>query len=297
MNRRAFLATAAAVTAGCGQTDSSSTGTPSGGGGSTDTQSDRDASPTDALTETETGTPEPASVEVTDVSVPSTIEIGTAGTLSVTLENTGGQSGSFASTVEARTGTDEWEATDASVETTVEAGESVTETVDLPPNGYVEPASYRLADADPIARTRFVARELPIGEPHLLPNGVELSVHDVAFGETYTYQSDDGEKTVEPTDGDKWAVGTVRAENTGDEPARAPLVSDIGFFRGEEEYSFQHLSDNRDRYRGGELEPGAVSEGDLPASVPTAAERADLRAEYSEELDEGRITVVWTLGE
>ncbi|WP_436924207.1 hypothetical protein [Halosimplex amylolyticum] len=296
MNRRAFLATAAAVTAGCGQTDSSATDTPSS---ETDpasgTQSGDDPTPTDTPTATETAAP--ASVAVTDVSVPSTIEIGTAGTLSVTLENSGGQSGSFTSAVEAKVGTSEWAATEASVEATVPAGETVTETVDLPPSDYVEPSSYRLADADPVARTRFVARELPLGERYLLPNGVALSFHDVEFGETYTYEGEDGEKTIEPTDGDKWAVGTVRAENTTDEPARAPLVSDIGFFRGEEEYSFQHISDNRDRYRGGELDAGAVDEGDLPANVPVDSERADLRVEYSERLDEGQITIYWTLAE
>ncbi|MFC7141893.1 hypothetical protein ACFQMA_18910 [Halosimplex aquaticum] len=297
MNRRAFLATAAAVTAGCGQTERT-TDSPSGDDGpATETRSSGGGPATDSPTRTETATVAPASVGVTDVSVPSTIEIGTAGTLSVTLENAGGQSGSFSSAVEAKVGTGEWTATDATVEATVAAGESVTETVDLPPNHYVEPASYRLADADPVARTRFVAREIPLGETHLLPNGVALSVHDVGFGETYTYESSGGEKTAEPTDGDKWAVGTVRAENTADEPARAPLVSDIGFFRGEEEYSFQHLSDNRDRYRGGELEPGSVSEGDLPANVPVAAERAALRVEYSESFEEGQITVNWTLGE
>ncbi|MFC7196068.1 hypothetical protein ACFQL4_17870 [Halosimplex aquaticum] len=158
--------------------------------------------------------------------------------------------------------------------------------------GVVPARRRRPSRADPVRRQGD-----PLGETHLLPNGVALSVHDVGFGETYTYESSGGEKTAEPTDGDKWAVGTVRAENTADEPARAPLVSDIGFFRGEEEYSFQHLSDNRDRYRGGELEPGSVSEGDLPANVPVAAERAALRVEYSESFEEGQITVNWTLGE
>ncbi|WP_415382201.1 hypothetical protein [Halosimplex sp. TS25] len=296
MDRRAFLATAAAVTAGCGQTDSA-TDSPSGDDGpATETQSNGGAS-TDTPTRTETATAAPASVAVTDVSAPSTIEIGTAGALSVTLENTGGQSGSFASTVEAKVGTGEWTTTDASVETSVGADETVTETVDLPPNHYVEPGSYRLANTEPVARTRFVARELSLGDRHLLPNGIALSFHDVEFGETYTYEGSDGEATADPVDGDKWAVGTVRAENQSDESARAPLVSDIGFFRGEEEYSFQHISDNRDRYRGGELEPGAVSEGDLPASVPVSAERADLRVEYSERLDAGQVTVYWTLGE
>jgi hypothetical protein len=234
---------------------------------------------------------------VTELSAPSEIEIGTEGTLSVTLENTGGREGSFSSTVEARVGTGDWVSTDATVEASVPTGETVTEPVALPPNGYVEPASYRLADADPVARTRFVPRAVPAGETHELPNGVVLSVSDVTVGEGYTYEGSDGETSADPPGGDKWAVGTVRAENAGQEPARAPLVSDFAFYRGEEEYSYRHLGDNRDRYRGGDLPPGEVSEGDLPTNVPVDVERDALRGQYDEELDGGGVTVHWPLGE
>jgi len=289
MDRRAFLATAAAVTAGCGQD------------GTAETATDATGTATDAATPTAasatTPTAAPASVAVTDVSVPSTIQIGTEGTLSVTLANTGGRSASFTGAVESRVGTGEWASTDVTVEGSVPPGETVTETVGLPSNGYVEPASYRLADADPVARTRFVPRAIAVGETHELPNGVVLSVSDVVVGEGYTYEGSDGETTADPPGGDRWAVGTVRAENTSEESARAPLVSDFAFYRGDEEYSYRHLGDNRDRYRGGELEPGEVSEGDLPTNVPVSAERADLRGEYSEDLDGGRVTVRWHLGE
>jgi len=285
MDRRAFLATAAAVTAGCGQA----------GRGTDADEPATTATPTDAPTGTPTA--EPASVAVSGLSASSEIEIGTAGTLSVTLDNTGGREGSFAAAVESRVGTGDWTTTDASVETAVPAGETVTATVDLPPNGYVEPASYRLAGADPVARTRFVPRAVPVGEPHELPNGVTVSMSDVVVGEGYTYEGSDGETSADPPGGDTWAVGTVRAENTGEEPARAPLVSDFAFYRGEEEYSYRHLGDNRDRYRGGELAPGEVREGDLPTNVPVSVDRGDLRGQYDEELDGGRVTVHWPLGE
>jgi len=296
MDRRAFLAVAAAVTAGCGQAGTAETSTdpndPATDAGGTAAGAE---TPTDTSTPTPTATP--ASVAVTGLSAPSEIEIGTEGMLSVTLENTGGRAGSVAASVEARVGTGDWASTGRIVEASVPAGETVTETVTLPSNGYVEPASYRLTDADPVARTRFVPRALPMGERHELPNGVVLSVSDVRVGETYAYEGSDGETTAEPPGGDKWAVGTVRAENAGEEPARAPLVSDFAFYRGEEEYSYRHLGDNRDRYRGGEIAPGEVSEGDLPTNVPASVERSDLRGQYDEELDGGRVTVRWALGE
>jgi len=294
MDRRAFLATAAAVTAGCGRTGTAETPTDANGA-ATDTGGT--ATGEEAPTDTPTATTRPASVAVTDLSMSSAIEIGDEGTLSVTLENTGGREGPFTASVEARVGTGDWAGTEASVETTVPAGKTVTETVSLPPNGYVEPASYRLTGADAVARTRFVPAEVPVGEAHELPNGVVLSVSDVVIGEGYTYEGSDGATTAEPPGGDKWAVGTVRAENTGEEPARAPLVSDFAFYRGGEEYSYRHLGDNRDRYRGGELAPGEVSEGDLPTNVPVGVVRGDLRGQYDEQLDGGRVTVHWPLGE
>jgi len=295
MHRRAFIVTAAAVVAGC-----------SGGGGSgtdepTDTERDGDvtptATPTPSPAPTATPTASPASLSVTEVSAPSTIEIGTTFTVSVTVENTGGREGTFSSPVEARLGTGDWAGTDAAAETTVPAGETATAEVELGPYHYVQPASFRVADAEPVARPRFVPRQLSLGGSHLLPNGVEISVESFEFAETYTYEGDGGTKELEPTDSEKWAIAAVRAENTGDEPADAPLVSDIAIFRGEEEYAYQSISDNESRYEGGELEPGAVSEGDLPSDVPSEAARADLHVEYKEAYDGGQVSVFWSLSE
>jgi len=296
MDRRTFLATATAVLAGCGQEGSS----PEHRDASTDEQSPAETtdepvahSPTSTLTPTRA----PAAIAVTDLSVPSSIEIGTQGTLSVTLENTGERSGSFQSSVEARVGTGEWQTTDVTVEASVSAGDTVTVSVDLPTHGYLEPASYRLGETEPVVRTRFVPRELALGEPHTLPNGVELTAADARLSDTYSYEGAEGSTEADPAGGDTWALATVRAENSTDGPARAPLVSDIAFYRGEEEYSYQHLGDNRDRYRGGELAAGGVSEGDLPANVPADAELPALRIVYSEAVAAGRITVNWIIGE
>jgi len=294
MDRRAFIVAAAAVVAGC-----------SGGGSGTDEPTDTDPggeatptpTPTASPTPTATPTPDPAALAVTEVSTPSTIEIGTTFTVSVTVENSGGQSGTFSAPVEARLGTGDWTTTDATAETAVPAGETATAEVELGPYHYVQPASFRVPDAEAVARPRFVPRQLPLGGSHLLPNGVEIAVESFEFADLYTYEGDGGTKQLEPTDSEKWAIATVRAENTGDEPADAPLVSDIAIFRGEEEYAYQAISDNRSRYGGGELEPGGVSSGDLPSDVPAAAAREDLHVEYKEAYDGGQVSVFWSLSE
>lgn len=298
MDRRAFLVTAAGVAAGCGQ------GGESAGTSPTDAQGGQPTEPTSSATtatptptRTDTPTPRSASLAVTDLAVPSTVEIGVPVRLTATVENDGGEAGTYTVPVEARFGTGDWTTTDVEVSTSVPAGEAVTETVELPAHQYVEPAAFRLADADPVARTRFLARERRIGEAHVLPNGIALSLAAVRFADAYTYRGPDGEETLDPTEGERWVVGTVRAENVGDEPAAAPLVSDLAFFRGEEEYAYQHVSGNRDRYEGGELAPGEASEGDLPSDVPRDATRADLRLEHSDEYDGGRVTVYWSLDE
>lgn len=295
MDRRAFIAAAAAVVAGCSGGGESDTDAP------TDTEPGAGATPsptpTESPTATPTSTPSPASLSVTDVSTPSDLEIGSTFTVTVTVENTGGQSGTLSSPVEARLGTGDWQTTDATVEVTVPAGETATAEVELGPYHYVQPASFRVADADPVARPRFVPGRLSLGEPHLLPNGVELAVESFTFSETYTYEGADGPTELDPTSGEKWGIATLRAENTGDEPADAPLVSDIAIFRGEEEYAYQHISDNQSRYRGGELAPGESSEGDLPSDVPRAATRDDLHVEYKEEYDGGQVSVFWSLTE
>lgn len=292
MDRRTYLAIATAAIAGCGQASNPDAASP--------TEDDPDeATPTETPTSTPTATPttRPASLAVTDVSVPATVEIGTPVELAITVENAGGTDGSFSSPVEARLGTGDWTSTDVTVETPVPAGESVTETVELPANPYIEPASYRLADADPVARTRFVARELAVGDGHTLPNGIAFSLEAVSFSETYTYEGPDGETTVEPTSGERWLIGTLRAENTGDEPATAPLVSDVAFFRDDHEFAYQHITGNRDRYRGGELTPGEVSKGDVPSDVPSDLTREDLHFEHSDAYDGGEVTVRWSLDE
>ena len=290
MDRRAFIVAATAVVAGCGGGGDSDTDAP------TDT-SDGGTTPTETPTATTTDTAAPASLSVTGVSTPSDLEIGTTFTVTVTVENTGGQAGTFTAPVEARLGTGDWQTTDATVEVSVDAGGTATAEVELGPYDYIQPASFRVADADPVARPRFVPRELPLGGTHALPNGVELSLTTAEFSDTYTYETESGSKTLEPTGGEKWAIATVRAENTGDGPADAPLVSDIAFFRGEEEFAYQHISDNTSRYRGGELAAGEGSEGDLPSDVPLEAERSDLHVEYKEEYEGGQVSVFWSLTE
>lgn len=265
MRRRTFLAAATTAFAGC-----------SG-------RSDRES----------TGSSEP-SLSVTELSVPDTVEIDTTFQLGVTVKNGGEQEGTYESPISAKLGVNEWASIGQSVQITVPGGESVTEEYELGPYEYVRPASFRLDESDPVARNQFVTRTLGYGGAYATPGGTVMSVADLTFTGTYSYEGSDGTNEVAANDGEKWAIATVRIENPTESPVDPPNVDKIDVMRDEDqEFGYTHLEDNRDLYDHSELDSGAVREGDIPATVPEAAGHADLRVEYDESLADGDIAVYW----
>ncbi len=265
MRRRTFLAATTVALAGCsGRSDSESAG---------------DSEP---------------SLTVTDLSAPDTVEIDTTFQLQVTVKNDGDAEGTYESPISAKLGVNEWASIDQSVQIAVPGGESVTEGYELGPYEYVRPASFRLDESDTVVRNQFVTRTPDYGEAYTTPGGVVLTVVDLTFTDTYAYEGSDGTEEVSANDGQKWAIATVRTENPTDESVEPPQVDKIDVMRDEDqEFGYTHLGDNRDLYDHSELEPGAVREGEIPATVPEAAGKADLRVEYDEELADGDIAVYW----
>jgi len=265
MRRRTFLAATTLALAGCsGRSDNEST-----------------------------GNSEPE-LTVTELSAPNTVEIDTTFQLRVTVKNEGDAEGTYESPISAKLGVNEWASTDQSVQISVPAGESVTEEYELGPYEYVRPASFRLDESDAVVRNRFVTRTLGYDEAYATPGGTVLTVVDLTFTDTYTYEGDDGTKQVAANEGEKWAIATVRTENPTDESVGPPKVDKIDVMRDEDqEFGYTHFGDNRDLYDHSALEPGAVREGEIPATVPEAAGYVDLRVEYDEELADGDIAVYW----
>jgi len=265
MRRRTFLAATTVALAGCS--------------GRSDTEPTEDSEP---------------ELTVTDLSAPNTVEIDTTFQLRVTVQNDGDAEGTYESPISAKLGVTEWASTGQSAKITVPGGESVTEEYELGPYKYVRPASFRLEESDAVARNRFVTRTLGFGDAYATPGGTVMTVTDLTFTDTYTYEVDDGTKEVAANEGEKWAIATVRTENPTDESVDPPKVDKIDVMRDEDqEFGYTHLGDNRDLYDHSPLEPGAVREGEIPATAPEAAGYSDLRVEYDVELADGDIAAYW----
>lgn len=282
MRRRSFIAVVTLALAGCSQSSNSPD------------ESEVETSTTPDAESTTAATSESASLSVAEFSVPSVVEIGTPFTMTVAVENDGGSTGVFESPVSVKRGTADWQSTPKSVRVEVAGGETATEEYEMEPVEYRNPASYRLDAVDEVARTIFTGRELAWEETHDLPNGVAVTVGTPSFSNAYTHRTSDGEATEEPPSKEKWAVFTARAENTGEEPAEAPLMADLIMHRDDDEFRGEPLDDNPDRYRGGELEPGAVVEGEIPCTIPADLGLGDLRVEYAASGERGDVEVTWS---
>lgn len=130
---------------GTGDTDDNGETGESDDGGQSDDGSDQDDSENDDDTEED----EPAQFEIVEVDHPDEVEVGEEHTISVTVENVGGQSGDFEETLEISTAAEpNWEEVGPYGISDVASGETATESSD--PFSFDEAATYqfRLAEAE-----------------------------------------------------------------------------------------------------------------------------------------------------
>lgn len=279
MDRRAFLVAASAVGAGC--TGGSDSGT---AGDETGTEQTEPPATTKA-----------GELAVTDVSAPGTVGIGSTVSLSVTVENTTGTEDTYESSVSRQIRGGEWTELDSTVEIAVPAGETTTESVEVPAYDYLAAGTYRLDAGEHLARTAFVHRQLEVGDSYTNPDGVELTVTEVAFPDSYTYDTGDGAETIEASDGEKLAVTSLAAENTTDSTATAPGTEEVVLRRDDQEFGDMSFDSNEDKYNGGEFDAGARVEGNIAADVPADADPENLRVGYEESFDAGDAVANWSL--
>lgn len=279
MDRRAFLVAASAVVAGC-----------TGGSSPETVDGDTDTEQTDRPATTEAG-----ELAVTDVSAPGTVGIGSTVSLSVTIENGTDADDTYDSSVSRRIRGGEWTELDATVAISAPAGETTTESVEVPAYDYLAAGTYRLDAGEHVARTAFVERQLEVGESYTNPDGVELTVTEVAFPDSYTYDTGTGTETIEAADGEKLAITYLAAENTTDSTVTAPGTGEVVLRRDGQEFGDMSFDSNEDKYTGGELDAGARVEGNIAADVPADAERENLRVGYEESFDAGDVVANWSL--
>lgn len=278
MRRRSYLGLVVTLVAGC-----------SGDGGTPTSES----TPTSTSSQTSTATP---AITVSEFSVPSVVEIGDPFSATVAVANGGESDTTFESTMSARYGGGEWTELEQSVSLDAAAGETVTTTVDMPTEAYVRPATYRLDATGTEARATIVGRELAWGDSHALPNEIELTIAEPTFPETYTFETSGGTREEPPPEGERWAIVSVTAENTGNATANAPGMPALQLHEGDNEFRGEPLAnENLDQYRGGDVGAGETITGDIPASIPADLALADLHLEYAGTYDGGAVDLVWTV--
>lgn len=222
------------------------------------------------------------------------VEIGAPVRLELAVSNSGAMAGTFHSPISRRLDRGEWEDTEHAVNIDIPAGESRTERLELQPVGVMVPATYRLDAVEMTAPTVFVGASIAWGDGHTLPNGIRLTVSAPLLGETYTYPTADGDRTVTPPEGEQWAVYTVAATNTAKSQQTAPGLIDLVLHREDDEFRGATFDgDNQAQYRGGPLAPGAQRSGEIPADIPADIGVADLRVDFAGTFEAGTAEVTW----
>ena len=215
LSRRHYLAltglTAASLVAGCSGDDD------------TDDTEDDDTDDT----EDEEEDPDPAAFEIVDVDYPTEVDVGEEHTISVTVENVGGQTGDFEEMLEISVAADPaWEDVGLYGIGNVEPGETATESTDS--FAFDEPATYqfRIGDTEWEYDANPVVEE--IDEQSFSGSGAEVR-QDISIdgGLTVVEATHDGDSNFQVSFEDDSDFGEVFINEIGEfEGAQANLVEE-----------------------------------------------------------------------
>lgn len=284
MQRRQILALSALGMAGLAGCSGGSGGAQSGGEVATAT-----AEPTATPTPTAT----PAEFEFVELSAAGTVELGEPHTFSWTVRNTGGQDGVVTTPISYREAGGEWQQADQVLELEVPAGETATWESQPSPYDYIGEVEYRLDRWDEVFSVKIVPKTLDWGRPHTLPNDVQLICSGVDIVDSFEWSASGYDYIEEAPSGKTFGLLSIRAENNAGEPALAPRNSNFYLIQGNQQYNPQIISTYPEQYRGGEIQAGIVSRGDIVYEIDAGATQDDLEAVYSAGIYSGNITVYW----
>jgi hypothetical protein len=246
--------------------------------------------------EDEDDEPEPAAFEVSSVESPDTVEIGTSFEWSMTVENTGGEDGTFETVVRVQTPGGEESTSTVSVD--VPAGETEDTVLSFRPD-YIGEYLVMVEETGDEFGIRAVERSLTIGETYVTPDGVRLTLDTREIGsdiqpiQSYSYTSEEGRRIHRAGPEEKFAVLTVTARNPTREPRELPTYDEFVMVVNEDaEYeSTERLA--RDAYTGG---TSRVSrEGVVLFEIADRFDRGDdYQIYWTRATPEGTAEAVWS---
>jgi hypothetical protein len=293
INRRQLLSLTVAVgVAGCSGSDGSDGGT--------------DQPNTETATEppTETPTPDPAKFEVVGYEAPDRVEIGEAFVMRATIENTGGQSGSFTAPIYFRTSKSgisaPWEEGGERNLGTISPGESVTVEFFEGSLTFIARYEFRIGENSPTTVIQTVPASLSWGTEYHTLDGYEIRVDEPTLQDTYEYDNYGGIEERAPEDGGQWAFVNVYVKNPTAVNNFPPLPGDFSIVTGNTQYD-RLLLDGPDpinknqqlQFEGEELQQGIERSGVIVYAIDSGLSIGDLRVALSKNTLHGEIAVNW----
>lgn len=302
MERRQYitaLGTAFAVTAaGCSSSDSSTTTTADTATTTTTTQSSTSVAETTQTTKTttetttQTTTAEPASFELVNLDAPSQVEIGTTATWSFTVKNTGGQTGTFETTVSTKESSDYSWSTSEDWTATVKPGNTHTfesQEFSLP---YMTTVKLRLDTFNKTTSISFVSRKLQFGESFTNGDQVKVTVTNLEAKAKYHWSSNGYTYTETPENG-QYIFAHVKAHNNAGKPIRIPTKYDFAIVANHSQYDATYYQ-GTDGYEGGKVQADIIREGVVVFDVPESVSPQSAQFVYSDTTLNGDIAVYWS---
>ncbi|WP_181684664.1 DUF4352 domain-containing protein [Halorhabdus salina] len=116
-----------------------------------------------------------------------------------------------------------------------------------------------------------------------------LSLQDWTTNNGYTYTTGDFEQEHTPSDGNKFVICEVYAENVGENPVRIPGTYSMSLIAGNSQVDAGIYRAENERYQGGEIAPGIVRQGKILFEVPSSASEYTFRTSLT-----GNITASWS---
>lgn len=295
MNRRRFLtAGTVALIAGCtggGQSGPEAEGTP------TPTQS---PSPTPSPEPTPTATAAPPSFRVVDIQAPEEVEIGKAFSIEITVENTGGQAGSFSAPIYLKNTEYDWTEGPVWDFGTIQPGESVTERSAEVSLDYIDRYTFRMGESSTTAVAQTVSAKQRWGSVYTTPRGYKIRVDEPELQSSYEYEDYQGNTAEsEPDSGFQWAFVNVWVKNETGQTNFSPLATEFPILAGNSQYDgstylIDEPVEKGQPFEGGELQPDVEREGWIAYQVPAELGVDDLVVGWSQTYFDGEVIVHWS---
>lgn len=280
MRRRALLITASTgLLSGCigrlesaletdqsttdpGPTTPTPTGTPNG--------SDSDTG--------ENGTQGPADLAVQSISAPAEVEVSESFDIEVTVENSGGEAGTYSGAVTV-TSANEEERTLAQIQIEVNPNETSTATVEEIAIPIISTETYRVDGTDVSTEVTATPASRPFEESFRMWNNLVITVDSPRF----------------ESDGDEQVVfADITVENQSQQEWVSPYSDDFVLLAGGESYGPDTTQGNDSEwYASEQLASGTVASGYVAYTIPSDVSEGDVVVEMTQEFGQGDVIVQW----